>query len=284
MFTLVSHFLNHYHVNTSTIFLDFSREIVYISMSYLDRYLSTRTVNRRVFQLSAMTALYIATKLFEKGRLGVLRITELSRGYFTVENIAAMEEIMLQTLNWFVHPPTPMAFCRDLMRLTSGVITSPKIRCEIHELVRYLTELSVCDYWFVTCKPSTIAIASFMCAFDLQGCQRIDSRCKEDFFQKIEGFGFDSVTNEDTEKCCERLRGIFISRRNATDDDEAAEESGGSRVAVVTPAGELDEPGDQCAVRAESPKSVVMSQSPSRKRKSVCSNFKANDLTKMDCA
>ncbi|KAL7527307.1 hypothetical protein ACHAXR_001892, partial [Thalassiosira sp. AJA248-18] len=44
---------------------DFNREYVSVAMSYLDRYLASRTVNRRVFQLAAMTALYLAIKLFE---------------------------------------------------------------------------------------------------------------------------------------------------------------------------------------------------------------------------
>jgi len=34
-------------------------------MSYLNRYLATHVINRRIFQLAAMTALYLAIKLME---------------------------------------------------------------------------------------------------------------------------------------------------------------------------------------------------------------------------
>lgn len=75
---------------------DFSREVVNIAIHYLDRYLATRTVNKKMFQLAAMTCLFIAIKLFEPGRLSMLSMIELSRGYFTVEQMAAMEMSILR--------------------------------------------------------------------------------------------------------------------------------------------------------------------------------------------
>lgn len=239
-------------------------------MSYLDRYLATRTVNRRAFQLAAMTALYVAIKLYENGTFAISSVTALSRGYFISEHIVAMEEIMLQALNWHVHPPTPSAFCSDFMLLLSVDIPS-EIRSEINELVRYLTELSVCDYWFVTRKPSTITIASFMYAFDLLGSQGMESGYQDRFLKKLTDNGFDIANDEDIEKCYDRLRDIFVSRRN--DDKDDVEESSGSRVAVVTPDREMNEPrSTQRARRAESPNSVInINQSGSRKRKELSS-------------
>lgn len=70
---------------------DFSREVVSVSISYLDRYLATRSVNKQVFQLAAMTSLFLAIKLFEPGRLSMQSMIELSRGYFTVKQMEAME-------------------------------------------------------------------------------------------------------------------------------------------------------------------------------------------------
>eukprot|EP00580_Thalassiosira_gravida_P018045 CAMPEP_0201677510 /NCGR_PEP_ID=MMETSP0494-20130426/44271_1 /ASSEMBLY_ACC=CAM_ASM_000839 /TAXON_ID=420259 /ORGANISM="Thalassiosira gravida, Strain GMp14c1" /LENGTH=202 /DNA_ID=CAMNT_0048160479 /DNA_START=55 /DNA_END=660 /DNA_ORIENTATION=- len=84
---------------------DFNREVVSVAMSYLDRYLATRTVNRRIFQLAAMTALYLAIKLYEPGKLRMSSLIDLSRGYFLAEHIVTMEDSMLQSLHWHVHPP-----------------------------------------------------------------------------------------------------------------------------------------------------------------------------------
>ena len=75
---------------------DFSREVVSISMHYLDRYLATRSVNKKLFQLAAMTSLYLAIKLYEPGTLTMASMIELSRGYFQVEQMAEMEIAILR--------------------------------------------------------------------------------------------------------------------------------------------------------------------------------------------
>ena len=75
---------------------DFSREVVTIAMNMLDRYLSSRAVNKKVFQLAAMTALYMSIKLNEPGKLTMASMIELSRGYFRVDQMAAMEVSILR--------------------------------------------------------------------------------------------------------------------------------------------------------------------------------------------
>jgi len=78
---------------------DFSREVVSVSISYLDRYLATRAVNKKMFQLAAMTTLFIAIKLYEPGRLSIPSMIELSRGYFMVEQMSAMEMSILRCVS-----------------------------------------------------------------------------------------------------------------------------------------------------------------------------------------
>ena len=75
---------------------DFSREVVSVSIHFLDRYLATRTVNKKIFQLAAMTCLFLAIKLYEPGRLSMQSMIELSRGYFMVEQMVAMETSILR--------------------------------------------------------------------------------------------------------------------------------------------------------------------------------------------
>ena len=75
---------------------DFSREVVMIAMNLLDRYLASRSVNKKVFQLAAMTCLFIAIKLNEPGKLTMASMIELSRGYFRVDQMAAMEISILR--------------------------------------------------------------------------------------------------------------------------------------------------------------------------------------------
>lgn len=75
---------------------DFNREVVAVSLSYLDRFLCVRHVNKKVFQLAAMTSLYMAIKLYEPSSLRMASFIELSRGYFTVQHIIGMEETILR--------------------------------------------------------------------------------------------------------------------------------------------------------------------------------------------
>jgi len=75
---------------------DFSREVVSVAIHYLDRYLATRQVSRKIFQLAAMTSLFLAIKLYEPGRVSMASMVELSRGYFTVEQMALMETSLLR--------------------------------------------------------------------------------------------------------------------------------------------------------------------------------------------
>lgn len=75
---------------------DFSREVVCVSMHYLDRFLAKRPVSKKVFQLAAMTTLFLAIKLFEPGRLSMSSMIELSRGYFTTQQMMAMEMSVLR--------------------------------------------------------------------------------------------------------------------------------------------------------------------------------------------
>ena len=69
----------------------FSRQVVSISISFLDRYLSVRAVDKRLFQLVAMTTLYMAIKIYERGTLSMASMIDLSRGFFMIEHMAAME-------------------------------------------------------------------------------------------------------------------------------------------------------------------------------------------------
>lgn len=75
---------------------EFSREVVSVSISLLDRFLCTQPVDKKQFQLAAMTTLYLAIKLNETGKLSMRSMIQLSRGFFTIEQMAAMETSILQ--------------------------------------------------------------------------------------------------------------------------------------------------------------------------------------------
>ena len=193
-----------------------------MAISYLDRYLTTVTVNRRIFQLAAMTAVYLAMKIHGGScRLRISSMVDLSRGCFTAEHIEVMEESICSSLQWHLHPPTPWAFCRDLTRLIAEDVLCERTRHDINELVRFLTELSVCDYWFVTKKPSSIALGSIINAMELQEL----GSYKTEFMRVVLDIGLD-LTHDvyDIMECYERLSDMYSAGGYSPADTSSAEE------------------------------------------------------------
>lgn len=144
---------------------DLNREVVGVAMNHLDRYLGSYEgiVDKNLFQLLAMTCLYIAIKLNEYKHLlipgsksSMDTILQLSRGFFTLEEMEKMEYEVLQRLQWYVHPPTSQIFMKHFLFFLSVEEN------ELHDLAQFMIELSVMDYYFVSYRPSEIALAALL--------------------------------------------------------------------------------------------------------------------------
>jgi hypothetical protein len=138
-------------------------------MSHLDRYLAScpNAVDKNHFQLLSMTCLYLAIKLNEYKHLlipgsvsSMDTILQLSRGFFTLEQMERMENDILQRLQWHVHPPTPQVFVKHFLFFLSTEEQG------IQDLSQFMVELSVMDYFFVCYKPSEVALAALLNAMD----------------------------------------------------------------------------------------------------------------------
>ncbi len=146
------------------------REVVSVSMSFLDRFLATCNCDRSTFKLAATTTLYLAVKLLHPYKLGDLGIlSDLSRGEFDMMDVAEMESHILQTLSWYLTPPTAPAiaavlldyiFCDNHLQLPSADLD------DIYDIAAFFTELAVCDYFFVSRRASTIALAAILDALE----------------------------------------------------------------------------------------------------------------------
>ena len=211
-----------------------------IALSYLDRHLSRRVVDRRSFQLAATACLCLSAKVhgedlssFRSGKRRQLRIPEvayLSGGYLEARDIAYAELDVLHSLSWLVHPPTPLAFARDLLCLLDPtrcdgddddvVARQDAIRgrkMEIEETVEYLIELSSCDYALSTrFRPSSVAIASIAHSVELtstmarrDGSSSSSSHVALEFLQEVvERAGLVVADDGDVTACLARLREV----------------------------------------------------------------------------
>lgn len=153
-------------------FCKFDRETVSIAMNYLDRYLASETgsaalLDRKVFQLAAMTCLYTAVKIHEPEAMTPELVSNLSRGAYSSEEIERMEASILAALQWRLNPPTSLAFARTFMKLIPDIDSS--IHDMIYDLVRLQTELAVGDCSFINAPASTIGFCSLIHALESLG-------------------------------------------------------------------------------------------------------------------
>jgi len=165
---------------------------------------TSKCIESRTYQLAAMTSLYVAAKLHadrsernqddvtttKKKLLRITSFVQLSRDQFSSRDIAAMEQHLLEVLGWRVNPPTPILFVGHLLRIvpafakpgsggstvgSGGSNTDPTSQQHralvihvLHELARYLTELSTCLPPSTTATSSSeMAYASILLALDL---------------------------------------------------------------------------------------------------------------------
>jgi Cyclin, N-terminal domain/Cyclin, C-terminal domain len=161
------------------------REVVSVSMSYLDRYLSCCPCDRSTFKLAATATLYLAVKILYPCKLADLGIlSDLSRGEFDMMDVCQTERIMLDTLGWNLHPPTATSFFSiflDYFFATRVVTISSADMDDIYDVAGFFCELSACDYSFTHVKESTIAVAAILNS--LEGMFGPENRLESDIVQ-----------------------------------------------------------------------------------------------------
>jgi hypothetical protein len=146
------------------------REVVALSLSFLDRFLATCRCDRTSFKLAATTTLHLAVKLLYPCKLADLGIlSDLSRGEFHMKDVCEMESHILRALHWHLHPPTAVAFSSiflDYFFASRVVHLSGTDLDDIYDVSSFFCELSVCEYFFVSMPASQVAIAAILNALE----------------------------------------------------------------------------------------------------------------------
>ena len=114
-------------------------------------------------------------------------------------------------LSWAMHPPTALSFVKhqlalfELCRIDCSVST----KHDIGELARFLCELSVCDYFFVTKKPSSVAIAALQTAMDNIDYNRLPTRSRAHFLAAIRDVARLDLCSTEVRECRSRLDEMY---------------------------------------------------------------------------
>ncbi|KAL9187180.1 hypothetical protein ACHAXT_010900 [Thalassiosira profunda] len=132
--------------------------------------------DRDEYQLAALTALFLAVKLFERLNVQPDHVSYLSRGRYTSSEVVKMEVVMLAALEWKACTADKVdyidAFLDVLLpRSTSSCSSEDEtdaVAKGLQDLANLQIQLSDFDSSFATKKRSTVAFAAVINAFEMK--------------------------------------------------------------------------------------------------------------------
>ncbi|KAI4316649.1 hypothetical protein L6164_024609 [Bauhinia variegata] len=125
-------------------------DTLYLSVSYIDRFLSTNPVSRQKLQLLGVSSMLIASKYEEISPPHVEEFCYITDNTYTKAEMVQMEADVLNSLNFEMGNPTVKTFLRRFAEFAPG-------DQKFEFLVYYLAELSLLDYNCIKFLPSLVA-------------------------------------------------------------------------------------------------------------------------------
>ncbi|KAJ9509075.1 A-type cyclin [Haematococcus lacustris] len=128
-------------------------DTLYLTVNYIDRFLSLYPVQRSQLQLVGVACMWIAAKYEEIYPPNVTDFCYITDNTYSKEQMVQMEETVLKRLSYELTVPTAKTFLRRLLQ-----VCNPDEL--LHFLSNYLTELSLLDHSMMGFLPSEVAAAS----------------------------------------------------------------------------------------------------------------------------
>jgi len=125
-------------------------ETLYLAVYIIDHYLQLKLIPRDKLQLVGITSMLIASKYEEIYAPECNDFVYISDGAYTKEQILAMEQTILNTLNFNLTSPSSLHFLRRYSKAAGSDYT-------IHTLCKFIIELMLVDAKLLKFLPSEIA-------------------------------------------------------------------------------------------------------------------------------
>lgn len=125
-------------------------ETLFLTVNYIDRFLSHKIVSLGKLQLVGATAIFIAAKYEEINCPSVQEIVYMVDSGYTPEEILKAERFMLSMLDFELGWPGPMSFLRRISKADDYDL-------ETRTLAKYFLEVVIMDERFVASPPSYVA-------------------------------------------------------------------------------------------------------------------------------
>ncbi|XP_057794410.1 putative cyclin-A3-1 [Salvia miltiorrhiza] len=130
-------------------------DTLYLTVSYIDRFLSANVITRQRLQLLGVSSMLIACKYEEINPAHVEDFCYITDNTYTREEVMKMESDVLTSLKFEMGSPTTKTFLRRFTRIAQGDDESYNLELEF--LGCYLAELSLLDYECLKFLPSLVA-------------------------------------------------------------------------------------------------------------------------------
>lgn len=146
-------------------------DTLYLTVNYIDRYLSGNTINRQRLQLLGVACMMIASKYEEICAPQVEEFCYITDNTYFKGEVLEMEAGVLNYLKFEMTAPTTKCFLRRFVRAAQVMSEAPLMQLEC--LSNYVAELSLLDYNMLQYAPSlTAASAVFLAKYILCPSQR----------------------------------------------------------------------------------------------------------------
>ena len=125
-------------------------ETLYLTVNYIDRFLSKRKVSLSRFQLVGAVALFIAAKYEEINCPTVQEVAYMADNAYSIDDFLKAERFMIDVLEFDMGWPGPMSFLRRTSK-------ADDYDYETRTLAKYFLEITIMDSRFVASQPSWLA-------------------------------------------------------------------------------------------------------------------------------
>lgn len=150
-------------------YCDLRHESAAAAAFYLDIVVSrglVKTVND--YQLVAMTALYIALKIYDSPSMRIVKLSSLVKlgsGDFGEQDVIEMEFRILCALDWKMNVPTPNCYLHQYLLLLPNDIP-PETRSKIEGHSLRVIEAAISKEFFASIDSSVLAYAAMLSTFE----------------------------------------------------------------------------------------------------------------------
>jgi G2/mitotic-specific cyclin 3/4 len=128
-------------------------ETLFLTVNYIDRFLSNKVVSIGKLQLVGATAILLASKYEEINCPSLQEIIYMVDGGYTTDEILKAERFMLTMLHFELGWPGPMSFLRRVSKADDYDL-------DTRTVAKYFLELTIMDERFVASPPSFLAAAA----------------------------------------------------------------------------------------------------------------------------